>query len=125
MMSQTFNLVSELGAPAVAIWLLLLTAVGSLIKAWPVLSRLSIEARAATRAEVRADELTCQQRIDAMERRLDASDQRAHKLEIRVALQGAAYRIVVTELHRKDPKSPAIVQAQALLDELAPSLPVE
>lgn len=115
--------IAGLNPGGIGVYALLAAVLVALIKVWPLLSRLSIDARAAIRAEKRADAMTCQERIDAMERRLDASDLRANALERKVTLQGAAYLIVVTELHRRDPLSPAIAQAQALLREMAPSLP--
>ncbi|MFZ4687843.1 MAG: hypothetical protein ACOYLS_01265 [Polymorphobacter sp.] len=110
----------------VGIYALLTTVLGALIKTWPVLTKMSLDAKTALRAEKRTDAADCQARIAVMEARIDLTEQRAHSLEMKFTLSLAAYRIVVAELHTINPKSAAIAQAQALLSpDMMAQLPEE
>lgn len=132
MTEQSVLGIAGLNAGGVGIYGLLALVLVTLIKTWPLLNKMSIDARAAMRGEKRTDDLTCQQRIDAMSQRIDAiaaqaqaNEAKAHALEMKVTLQNAAYRLVVSELHRINPKSAVIAQAQALLaPDLMATLPV-
>jgi hypothetical protein len=96
----------------------------ALIKAWPLLAKLSIEAKAALRKEKRDEMDSCQKRIDALEVRLEASESRTHRVELRLVTALGAYRIIASELQRLDPDSAALMNAQALLNASYP-LPSE
>lgn len=104
------------------IYMLLAVIAGGLIKTWPILTKLANEARNAKVEQGHLDAADCRQRIDALEKRVSASEQRAADMEGRFKLVVAAYRMVVAELHRKEPKNVVILHAQALL---APDMAIE
>lgn len=97
------------------VWTLLAIVLVALIKTWPALTRLSNEARAARVAEAHTAAEDCRARIEALEKRVTSAEMRAIDMEGRFKLVVVAYRMVVSELHRKDPNNAVIQHAQALL----------
>ena len=126
-MSDPFLLgASGLTPTGAGIYMLLAVIAGGLLKTWPVLTKLANEARATKAAQAHSEAEDCRARIDALEKRVSASEQRAIDMEGRFKLVVAAYRMVVSELHRKEPKNVVIMHAQALLSpEMAADLPMD
>lgn len=92
----------------------------ALIKAWPVLAKLSIDQRAAKRLEGREEAAGYLDRIERMETRQMAAEKRTHEIELKFTVALGAYRIVASELQRISPESSALMQAQALLTAAYP-----
>lgn len=92
----------------------------ALIKAWPVLAKQAIDARAARRAEGREEALTAHAKLEALEARMTATEKHAHDIELKFTVALGAYRIVASELQRISPESSALMQAQALLTAAYP-----
>jgi hypothetical protein len=109
-------------------WALLATTILALIKVWPVLTKLGIEARAAMRVERRADLSDCQARLDAMSIRLDLSEAKHHSFELKLVGTLTAYRILDVEIASRFPESLALIQARAVLNDaftVSPSTPAD
>ena len=95
----------------------------ALIKAWPLLAKQAIEARAALRADRRSDDLDCQRRIDALDKRVTAAEDASHSFQLKLVGALAAYRILDVEVGAKVPNSIAREQAAAVLRDAFTVLP--
>lgn len=100
-------------------WVLTLTVILALIKVWPIINAqlIAVKDRIEDRKERKetADLSDCKTRLDAMDVRLTASEERAHKFEMQLVATLTAYRIIEAETETERPKSPALKQARRVL----------
>ena len=95
-------------------WSLLLVVLVTLIKTWPVIQLQTITARATLRGE-RKDELhNCQDRLDAMEGKLNTAISHIHQLDLKLVGTVSAYRILHDHMNDVTPDHPALHQARTI-----------
>lgn len=110
-------------------WALMIAVILALIKVWPIINAQVIAAneQARNREQLnqkdiahdhRADLNDCKARLDAMDVRLAATEERAHKFEMQLIATLTAYRIVEAETEIERPESPALVQSRRVLREV-------
>jgi len=79
------------------------------------MSKLGIEGRAQLRLEKKQAAESFYEKLEKLDARLTAEEQKSHQLEISLMAALGAYRIIASELQRISPASAALIQAQALL----------
>ncbi len=110
-------------------WALMIAVILASIKVWPIINAQVIAAneQARNREQLnqkdmvhdhRADLTDCKARLDAMDVRLAATEERAHKFEMQLIATLTAYRIVEAETEIERPQSPALVQSRRVLREV-------
>ena len=107
-------------------WALLATVMLGLIKVWPVLALQAQMAKEKLRTEKRDDLHSCKEELRKMSERMDAVEERAHMLDIRLNGALMAYKILDADLQITHPFSPALAQARAALTvafEISPTPP--
>lgn len=107
-------------------WALLATVLLALIKVWPILQLQVTKAREQLRKERRDDLHSCREELAAMSTRMDAVEQRAHMLEIKLNGALMAYKILDADITMNNPHSSALMQARAALTvafEISPTPP--
>jgi hypothetical protein len=96
-------------------WALLVTALLGLIKIWPVLTKLSIEARAQIRKERRDDLSDCQRQLAEVRVEIRNLATDFNNLKIELAATLSAYRILEIEVEAVNPTSIGLAEARAIL----------
>jgi len=96
-------------------WALLVIISIALIRAWPALAKLSIEARQQLRTEKRADLTDCKVRLDMVEKRLRTVEAQSHSFELKLLGALSAYRILDVAHEAACPGSNEAAQARAVL----------
>jgi hypothetical protein len=107
-------------------WLLLVVAITALIRAWPVLAKQAIEARAQLRKEKREDLSDCHDRLDAMGVQIAKVREDFRQIELKLVGAITAYKILDLEVETHLPGSTALGQARAVMSTafaLSPSTP--
>lgn len=87
----------------------------AMIRGWPLLAKLSIDARARIWQQDRDELHDCQSRLDALDARLTAGEGRARSVELRLVSALSAVTLLAGEVQRLSPKSDALKQAQWML----------
>jgi len=96
-------------------WGLLATVVIGLIRAWPILAKQAIDAKAQLRQERRDDLKDYQRRLEAMGVRIDSMSSDLNNLKIELAATISAYRILEIEVEAVNPASIGLAEARAIL----------
>lgn len=107
-------------------WALLATVLTGMVKVWPVLALQAQKAKTLLRQERRDDLHDCREELKLMGGRLDAMEERAHMLDIRLNGALMAYKILDADIQLTAPLSSALVQARAALTvafEISPTPP--
>jgi hypothetical protein len=110
-------------------WVLMVTILLALIKTWPIINAqlIAVKDRIKDREERKqneaindktADLSDCKSRLDAMDLRLTAAEERAHRFELQLVATLTAYRIVEAETETERPQSPALKQARRVLQDV-------
>lgn len=102
-------------------WGLLALVMIALIKGWPALSDAATRARAAVSADRKTRYEKLEERIAALEARLEKTVGSLHDAEMKLVSALAAYRLVIGELQKVDNHNPVLKQAQALLNVSYPA----
>ncbi|WP_426163125.1 hypothetical protein [Sandarakinorhabdus sp. DWP1-3-1] len=97
------------------VWTGVLIFLGVVVRSWPAIKLATINARIALGKEQRESGDWYLHRIEAMERRLAGTEAEMLDLKRKFTTSLAAYRMVVGELHGRDPKNKIIAMAQQLL----------
>lgn len=87
----------------------------ALIRAWPLLTKLAIDARFTLRKEKRDDMAEMRQDINALRGEVAAAVQTANAAETRSAILRAVVSMLTAEISRTDPDNPVLQQAQTMI----------
>lgn len=95
-------------------WALLLAVVLALIKAWPVLQLQAQNAAAQLRGEQRDALHECEERMDAVENKLNVALAHIHNLDLKLVGTVSAYRILHDQMVLEYPDDLALRHAQTV-----------
>lgn len=95
-------------------WSLLAVVILALIKVWPIIQLQTLNAKQALRGEKRDELHNCQERLDAMDKTLDAMRTQMHQLDMKLVGTVSAYRILHDHVTISDPENPALMQARTV-----------
>lgn len=96
-------------------WALLLIALLTLIKVWPIINQQVLEAKKQIRSERREDAATNSQRIEALEAKVESLTNQAQSYQMKLVSALAAFRLLAGEIEKSDPKNPVLKQANDLI----------
>lgn len=100
-------------------WAMLGTLVLALVKGWPAIVDAASRAKAARVAEQRDEDKDLAGRVRSLEAKFETASARAADLDKRLVAALAAYRLIASELTRKDPGNVILHHAQELLGLVA------
>jgi hypothetical protein len=102
-------------------WALLVVVILALIKVWPIVAAQAVKAREQFRSERRGEMDSLRDRISGLETKVEAANEKAHEVELKLVSALAAYRLIASELQKLDPDSTILKQAQELLNVSYPT----